>query len=150
MERQAYWTDLPDEAWAIVERLLPKQTQQRGAPPTVDRRRIIDAIFYVNRTACPWRYLPSDFPNWSTVSGLFWQWRNNGTWMKINDALRKMTRKSQGRQPLASAAIIDSQSAKTTEVGSTRLRCWKEGNRSQATYRCRRNKFALGSVRRKR
>jgi putative transposase len=115
-ERAKYPTDLTDQQWQILRKLLP-QPSLRGAPQTVCRRAVIDAILYVLRSGCAWRLLPHDFPNWKTVYGVFRNWRNDGTWQKIHDSLRDKLRRREGRNTSPSAAIIDSQSAKTTEVG---------------------------------
>ena len=87
-----YPSSLSDEQWQIIRRLLPRPNE-RGRKP-IDRRWIIDAILYWNRTGCQWRYLPTDFPNWNTVYGVFRQWRLDGTWKRIHDRLREMVRKA--------------------------------------------------------
>jgi putative transposase len=110
-----YPSDVTDMQWQIISKLLPPR-KKRGRPP-VDRREIINAIFYVNRTGCQWRALPHDFPKWKTVYTVFWRWRKEGLWQKINDALRQRVRVAAGKTPTPTAAIIDSQSVKTTEVG---------------------------------
>jgi putative transposase len=119
MEGQHYSSDLSDEQWQLIEPLLPGPSNV-GAPRTVDRRRVIEAILYVNRSGCAWRLLPHDFPKWRTVYGLFWAWRIGGTWQMIHDRLRAEVRRAAGRKVSPSAAVIDSQSAKTTEVGGDR------------------------------
>jgi putative transposase len=116
MQRRSYPSDLTDEQWAVIQPLLPKASKV-GAPQTVDRREILNAIFYVNRSGCSWRSMPHDLPHWSTAYGLYWLWRLNGTWSQIHDALRVAVRRAEGHAPQASAGIIDSQTAKTTEVG---------------------------------
>jgi putative transposase len=114
--RKPYPTDLTDAQWEILEPLVPAP-QPILQPAKYTRREILNAIFYVNRAGCQWRMLPHDFPPWESVYGYFYQWRKDGTWQKINDALRRQTRKRAGRNPEPTAAIIDSQSAKTTEMG---------------------------------
>jgi putative transposase len=112
---QHYDTDLTDGQWERLEKLLPP-LKKTGRKP-IDRRWIIDAILYVNRTGCQWRNLPHDFPKWKTVYNKFWQWRNDGTWKRMHDALVCQVRIASGKEPTPSAVIIDSSSTKTTEVG---------------------------------
>ena len=113
-----YPSDVTDEQWRIINRLLPKRSR-RGRRP-IDRRRVIDAILYVVRSGCQWRMLPRDFPNWSTVYGIFRRWRLAGVWQQIHDALRERVRKAAGKKPTPTAAIIDSQSMRTAEGGEER------------------------------
>ena len=80
-------------------------------------RAILDAVFYVLRSGCPWRLLPRDFPPWKTVYDRFRRWRIDGTWKRLNTELRKRLRCQLGRDPNPSAGIVDSQSVKTTGVG---------------------------------
>ena len=88
-----------------------------GRPITYPRREIVNAIRYVLRTGCAWRMLPHDLPPWRIVFHYFRTWRRDGTWQRVHDTLHAMLRQAQGRETSPSAAIIDSQSVKTTEKG---------------------------------
>ncbi len=111
-----YPSDLTDQEWAILEPLIPP-AKEGGRPRTTDMREVLNAMFYVDRTGCQWRALPHDFPPWSTVWSYFRAWRNNGTWQRMHTILREQVRVKQGREPTPSAAIIDSQSVKTSQKG---------------------------------
>jgi putative transposase len=116
MPRKAYPTDLNDKEWAVIEPYMPKP-KTGGRPAEHNRREIINAIAYVLRSGCAWRLMPHDLPPWSTVYDYFRQWRIDGTWERINTALREKLRTTIGREAEPSAAIIDSQTVKTTEKG---------------------------------
>lgn len=113
---QRYPCDLSDGEWARLEPLLPP-AKPGGHPRTTDLREVLNALCYLDRTGCQWRALPKDFPPWPTVWTYFRQWRNDGTWERIHTALREQVRVKQGREPTPSAAIIDSQSVKTSQKG---------------------------------
>jgi transposase len=116
MERPAYPSDLSDREWQLLEPLLPPP-KAGGRPITYPRREIINAIRYVLRTGCSWRMLPHDLPPWRIVFHYFRTWRKDGAWQRANGALHAALRQAQGRQTSPSAAIIDSQSVRTTEKG---------------------------------
>ena len=107
---------MTDEEWAILEPLIPAP-RIGGRPAKYARRDILDAIFYVKRGGNAWRMLPADFPYWKTVYDYFSQWRDDGTYERINDALRTQVRELVGRNALPSAGSIDSRSVKTSQKG---------------------------------
>jgi transposase len=114
--RKAYQSDLSDAEWTFFEPLLPVPAAT-GRPKTHNTREILNAIFYVVRGGCAWRLLPNDFPPWKTVYHYFRFWRLDGTWERMHAALRQRVRVRLKRDPQPSAAIVDSQSVKTTGVG---------------------------------
>jgi len=119
MKRKRYPTDLTDEQWVILKPHLTKRPG-RGAPRRVNLREIINALLYLSRTGCQWRMLPHDLPPWETVYYHFSQWRDDGTWQRVNRELRIEIRVSVSKDPEPSAAILDSQSVKTTETSGLR------------------------------
>jgi putative transposase len=119
MERQAYPSDLTPAEYACLEPYLPSPLP-RGRPRRWPIREILDAIFYIVRTGAQWRQLPHEYPPWPTVYWWFRRWRLDGLWERLNAALRERLRVRTGRHPQPSAAIIDSQSVKTTGVGGVR------------------------------
>jgi putative transposase len=114
-----YPTDLTAEQWQVLRKVLPRPSR-RGAPRRACRRAVVNAIPYVLRSGCAWRLLPHEFPKWKTVYGTFLGWRDDGTRQRAHDALRDALRRRGGRAASPSAAIIDSQAVKTTEVGGPR------------------------------
>jgi putative transposase len=120
MRTQRYPSDLTDEQWALVEPLIP--VYPGGRPRKTLMRDVLDAIFYILRTGCQWRYLPKDFPPKSTVWGYFDAWRHNGTLEKIHDALRDRVRKQEKPGRPRRTASIDSQSVDTSSGGQARGR----------------------------
>ena len=111
-----YPSDLTDEEWNQIQSLVPAPKSgkgKRGRPLKLDRRTLVNAIFYVDRAGCAWRYLPKEFGPWQTVYGYFRQWSQDWTWTFIHDTVRDWLRKTEGRHVAPTAAIIDSQSVKT-------------------------------------
>jgi transposase len=116
MGRTAYPSDLSDAQWKLLEPCIPP-AKPGGRPRSVNMRKVIDGILYVLRSGCAWRLLPHDFPPWSTVYDYLRKFRKSGLWQRIHDSLRDQVRRREGRRESPSAAIIDSQSVKTTEKG---------------------------------
>jgi putative transposase len=119
MKYLPYPTDLTDNEWQLIEPLLPR-SRKLGRPRKYAWRDILNAIFYVLRTGCQWRFLPHDFPTWKTAYHYLRAWRKDGTWQRIHARLRERLRAALGRDAQPRAGAIDSQSVKTTGVGGER------------------------------
>lgn len=117
--RKRYDSDVSDHEWLLLSPLIPPE-KPGGRHRDTDMREVINGIFYVLRTGCPWRYLPGEFPPWQTVHGYFNSWRKAGVWEEMNAALREAVREQEGREAQPSAAIMDSQSVKTTALAGER------------------------------
>ena len=117
--RRAYGSDLTNEQWALVTPMIPDEGigKRGGRPREVSMREAVNTILYLVRTGCQWDMLPHDLLPKSTVYGYFAPWRDDGTWQRMTAALRSQVRLAAGREVTPSAACIDSQSVKTTEVG---------------------------------
>jgi putative transposase len=114
--KRSYQTDLTDAEWKTLKPHVPA-ANKRGRPRIHSPREILDAVFYVLRSGCPWRLLPREFPPWETVYSWFRKWSMDGTFERLNTALREQLRRRLGRDPLPSAGIADSQTTKSTGVG---------------------------------
>ena len=119
MERKPYPSDLNDAEWQIIKPLIPP-AKPGGRPRNTDMREVLNGIFYELRSGCAWRMLPHDLPPWQTVYHYFRQWKGDGTWEAMNQTLRIRLRIAEGREAEPSAAIMDSQSVKTTDVKGIR------------------------------
>ena len=120
MRTQPYPSDVTDEQWRLVVPCLP--VYPGGRPRTTDLRDVVDAILYVLRTGCQWRYLPKDFPPKSTVWRYFDIWRHNGTLDLLHDRLRARVRAREKPYAPRTTASIDSQSVDATSGGEARGR----------------------------
>jgi putative transposase len=114
--RAAYPSDLTDAQWAVIAPLLPP-AEPGGRDREVDLREVLNGILYLLRSGCSWRMLPHDLPPWGTVHYYYRRFRQDGTWLRIHDLLRTKVRRGAGRHPQPSAAILDSQSVRTTKKG---------------------------------
>ena len=117
MARIAYPSDLTDKQWHLIEKRIPP-AKPGGRYRSVNMREVLNGILYLARTGCSWRQLPHDLPPWGTVHWYYRCFRLDDTWAKIHDALREKVRVADGRKASPSAAIMDSQSVKTTEKGA--------------------------------
>lgn len=115
--RKLYPSDLLDSEWSSIEKSFEVDYSKGGRPLKHSKREILNAIFYLLRTGCQWRYLPQEFPPWKTVYTYFKKWKDQHLFEKINHYLRGFLRKLMNRNESVSAAIVDSQSVKTTEKG---------------------------------
>lgn len=116
-----YASDMTDAEWRLIARKLPGR-RRLGRPRKVDLRKVIEAVLFILSTGCQWRALPREFPPYSTVQGYFYAWRDTGRWHRIVKALVRQARRKRklGRKPTPTAAVVDSQSASTTQAGGPR------------------------------
>ena len=116
--RERYSSDMSDAEFDRISGLLPA-AKRLGRKPT-DPRIILNAVFYLIRSGCPWRLLPKDFPHFTTVQNRFYAWRDSGLWAQIVCVLVMSAREAEGREPVPTAVVVDSQSVKSTEAGGPR------------------------------
>ena len=114
--KKVYPSDLTGVEWQRIRWFIPP-SPTIGDDRRTSMRAVVNAVFYISRGGCAWRMMPKDFPPWSTVYGYFARWKRDGTWQTIHDALRQKVREAAGKNEQPSAAIIDSQTVKTTEKG---------------------------------
>lgn len=147
MNRKPYPTDLTDEQWERLDPLLPQPrsgTPRGGTPVTVDRREVVNAIFYHLRAGGAWRMMPHDFPPWQTVYGLFRDWRLAGVWEMVHAALRGAVRIDAGAPPAPETLRVDSQTVKTTHRGGPDG--WDGGKKDHRAQAVHRGRFAGAGV----
>ena len=131
---KTYPSDLTDDQWNLISPLIPPR-KQGGRPRTTDERSVFNALLYMNRTGCQWRFFPEKYPPRSTVYTFFKAWREDGIWDNMLNVLRENVRESVDRTSSPSASIIDSQTVKTTDRGDERgYDGGKKNKRSEAAY----------------
>lgn len=118
--KKNYPSDVSNLEWEQI-RCFFESKYRTGRRPKHDKRQIVNAIFYVARTGCQWTYLPKDFPPWKTVYTYFWTWQKQGLFENLHNELRRLIRILLGKHEEPSAAIVDSQSTKTTERGALKV-----------------------------
>jgi transposase len=116
--KPAYESSLTDAQWAVVKPLLPVRDRRRGGRRLVyERRLVIDTVLYVLMTGCAWRLVPHDLAPWDVAYRWLAKWTRDGVWDQVHDVLRDRVREAGGRDRQPSAAVLDSQSAKSSEGG---------------------------------
>jgi transposase len=123
--------DMSDEEWELIADLVaPYWTPGSiGRPVKVDRRRVVDAIFYVTATGCQWRALPNNYPNWNTVHRYHLEWSRDGTWERIGQRLATKVREREDRSGEASAGIVDARSVRASSTVSKKTKGFDAGKK---------------------
>ena len=127
-KNKRYPSDPTDAQWELIEPVVPAP-RSGGRPAVHSRRRVGDAILYVNRTGCAWRQLPHDFPPWATVFWYHQRWREDGVVDRLHDALRDRVRDASDRDPMAPAGCVDAQSVKGADTVGAAVRGFDAGNK---------------------
>lgn len=132
-----YQTDLTDTQWELIRPIFIRENNYTGLHlEKHDKRQLINAVKYLNKTGCHRRMLPNDFPPWRTVASFFYRARDNGQWEAMNDLLVRCARIKAGRTPEPSYGLVDSQSVKTTGAADERgFDGGKKSKRKKKTYR---------------
>lgn len=120
MQKQIYPSDLTDNQWEHIKDWFPVHVGRRGRPRLLDLRSVVNAVFYVVRTGCQWRYLPVEYPRWQSVYYYFRLWQKAGIWQRLHERLRCQVRQKAGRHKHPTAGCLDSQSVKTTSTPGVR------------------------------
>ena len=128
---RGYPSDLTDAQWQVIAPHLPAEVPgRRGRPRVWPLRAIVEAILYLDRAGCAWRYLPDSFPPWPTVYGYFAAWRDDGTLARLHDGLRAQVRAAAGRDAEPTAAVIDSQSVRAADTVPKSSRGWDNAKKT--------------------
>ena len=127
---KGYGSDLSDAEW---EKLAPflERTETRGRRRVVEMRSVVNGLRYQARTGCQWRMIPHEYEHWSVIRYYFDRWRHDGTWERVNRALRQADRQRVKRDPEPSAVILDSQSVKSSAIAGERG--WDGGKKGHGT-----------------
>jgi transposase len=129
-ETMGYLTDLSDSQWDNISELFIRRNNRGKHLENQDKRQLVNAVLYINKTGCQWRMLPNDFPKYTTVSSFYHRAVENGLWDNIRALLVRKSREQEGREPEPTYALQDSQSVKTT--GASDERGYDGGKKSKA------------------